>query len=304
LGMGLAWFLYARFSPPGISFFFFALFLGIAMGITAFPVLARIIQERGLAGTKLGSMALACAAANDVTAWCILAVLISVFKARSLGQAVFTVGLVIVFISLMLLIIRPLINKCSGLLAKPGPGNWVMMALVLGVLTLSACTTEYLGIHALFGSFMAGLIMPKGNGFLKQMIEKIQVISLLFLLPLFFVYTGLHTQITLLNHGYLWKAFGFILLVAVAGKFGGSSLSARLTGLPWRVSLSIGVLMNTRGLMELIVLNIGYDLGVLSAQIFAMMLLMALVTTCMTGPALNLLNRVLPGQGIEPQEQD
>jgi Kef-type K+ transport system membrane component KefB len=299
LGMFLAWTLFAQFGSPGISFFSFALFVGVAMSITAFPVLARIIQERAMGGTKVGSLALACAAANDVTAWCILAVLIAIFKSRSSINAVFSVVLVILFIVVMATIIRPLLEKLRRRFAKPGPLTGTMMSLVFVILLLAAYSTEILGIHALFGAFMAGLIMPHANEFRKQMIEKIQDVGIVLLLPLYFAFVGLRTEIALLNEPYLWYVFGWILLVAVAGKFGGSSLFASFSGLNWKESLSIGALMNTRGLMELIVLNIGYDLGVLSPQIFSMMVLMALVTTCMTGPALDLINRFRINKGIQ-----
>jgi Kef-type K+ transport system membrane component KefB len=289
MGMGLAWFLYDWFAPAGISFFAFTQFIGIAMSITAFPVLARIIKDRGLGGTNLGSMALACAASNDITAWCILAILVAVIKAGSLVSALLSAALVILYVVLMMLLVRPLLNACLRRLAPSGGIPFPMMALVLIIVLTSGYCTQTLGINAVFGSFMAGLIMPERNGFRPELIKRFQGVTMTMLLPLFFVYTGLHTQIRLLNDPFLWAVFGCILLVATVGKFGGSSLFARVAGLGWRESLSLGALMNTRGLMELIVLNIGYDLGVLGPQIFTMMVLMALTTTCMTGPALDLM---------------
>jgi len=161
---------------------------------------------------------------------------------------------------------------------------------------LSAYSTEIIGIHALFGAFLAGVIMPVQFNFRNIMADKIEDVSMVLLLPLFFVYTGMRTQIGLLNDGALWITCGWVVLVAVAGKFGGSTLAAKMVGQSWKDSLSIGALMNTRGLMELIVLNIGYDLGILSPQIFTMMVLMALITTFMAGPALDLINWLIPGK--------
>ncbi len=292
LGMALSYFLYKQFAPPGISFLSFALFMGIAMSITAFPVLARILQERGITKTKLGIMALTCAASDDVTAWCILAVLIAIIKAGSSVSALFTIGLVVVYIAVMLFAVRPILQK---LFAGRKTLNKTAMAVFFLVLLVSAYTTEAIGIHALFGSFMAGLIMPHDMQLRKIVTEKIEDISIVLLLPLFFVFTGLRTQVGLLNQGYLWAVCGWILFAAIMGKFGGSAIAARIVGQTWTESFAIGALMNTRGLMELIVLNIGYDLRILTPEIFTMMVLMALITTFMTNPALNLINRLKPG---------
>jgi Kef-type K+ transport system membrane component KefB len=276
---------------PGISFLSFSLFMGIAMSITAFPVLARIIQERRLTKTKLGNMAIACAAADDVTAWCILAALIGVVKAGTSLYALYTVCLLIFYVGIMIVVVRPLIKKVVLKYSQHEMISKSMIAIVFMIMLLSAYTTELIGIHALFGAFMAGAIMPEELNFRKILIHKIEDVSIVLLLPLFFVFTGLRTQIALLNEGSLWITFIWIVVTAVAGKFGGSTLAAKAVGQTWKDSLSIGALMNTRGLMELVVLNIGYDLGILSPQVFAMMVLMALATTLMTNPALNLINR-------------
>lgn len=290
LGMTLALYLFKQFAPPTISFSSFALFMGIAMSITAFPVLARIIQERNLTRTKLGAMAITCAAADDVTAWCILAALIAIVKAGSSVSTLFTLGLVVSYLLVMLFVIQPLLKKLGTIYNKREVVSKPMMAIVFMILLLSAYSTEVIGIHALFGAFLAGVIMPQGISFRKIVINKIEDVSLVLLLPLFFVFTGLRTHIGLLNQGHLWITCGWIILVAVAGKFGGSTIAAKLVGQSWKDSLSIGALMNTRGLMELVVLNIGYDLGILSPEVFTMMVIMALVTTFMTSPALNLIN--------------
>jgi Kef-type K+ transport system membrane component KefB len=291
LGMGLACVMYTQFAPTNISFLSFALFLGIAMSVTAFPVLARIIQERGLTKTKLGSMALTCAAADDVTAWCILAAVIAIVKAGTFVTALYTIALAIGYVLFMLMVLKPFLNRLGSIYAGREMVSKAVMALVFMILLGSAYATEVIGIHALFGAFLAGVIMPDNLSFRKIVTDKLEDVSIVLLLPLFFVLTGLRTQIGLLNTAELWLICGGITLVAVIGKFGGSAFAARIMGQSWRDSLAIGALMNTRGLMELVVLNIGYDLGILSPQVFAMMVLMAIITTFMTGPALDLINR-------------
>ncbi len=298
LGMGLAYFLYLQFAGHGIPFLSFGLFIGIAMSVTAFPVLARIIQERGWTKTSLGTMAITCAAADDITAWCLLAVVIAITKAGSLLGALFTIGMALLYIVFMIFAVKPILTKIGNFF----PSEETMSKRVVGfffiVLFISSYLTEIIGIHALFGAFMAGVAMPSNLNFRKFLIEKVEDVSMLVLLPLFFVYTGLRTQIGLLNDYQLWITCFIIIAVAVIGKFFGSALAARFVGLKWKESLSLGVLMNTRGLMELVVLNIGYDLGVLTPEIFSMMVLMALITTFMTGPALNLVNWVFHSKEI------
>lgn len=296
LGMGLAYFLYQRFAPAGISFLEFALFMGIAMSITAFPVLARIIQERGLTKTSLGSMAITCAAADDITAWCILAAVVAIVKAGSFVSALYTMGLAVAYVFFMIYAVQPLLKKMGDIYVSKEMVNKRVVGVIFLVLLLSSYLTEIIGIHALFGAFLAGVIMPQNVNFKHILTEKIEDISLVLLLPLFFVFTGLRTHIGLLNEGNLWPICALIIVVAIVGKFGGSAIAARVVGQSWKESLSIGALMNTRGLMELIVLNIGYDLGILSPEIFAMLVLMALVTTFLTGPSLDLINKVFSKQ--------
>jgi Kef-type K+ transport system membrane component KefB len=290
LGMLLAFFLYEEFAPDNISFLSFSLFMGIAMSITAFPVLARVIQERGLTKTRLGTIAITCAAADDVTAWCILAAVIAIAKAGSFTSALYTIGLAVIYLAFMLYIMRPFLRKLGTIYSNKETISKMIVAVVFLMMLLSSYLTEIIGIHVLFGAFLAGVIMPPISSFRKILTEKVEDVSLVLLLPLFFVFTGLRTQIGLLNESHLWAVCGWIILTAVVGKFGGSAFAARIVGQSWKDSLSLGALMNTRGLMELIVLNIGYDLGILSPEIFAMMVLMALITTFMTGPSLDLLN--------------
>lgn len=290
LGITLAYFLYLFHPPANVEFLSYSLFIGISMSITAFPVLARIIQERGLQKSKLGAMAITCAAADDITAWCILAVVIAIVKAGDFASALYTIAMAVAYVLIMIKIVRPFLMRVGEVKGSKEALSKPVVAIFFIVLLFSAYATEVIGIHALFGAFMAGAIMPEGSRFRTAFIEKIEDVSTLLLLPLFFVYTGLRTQIGLLNDPQLWMITVVIILVAVIGKFAGSTLAARFVGQSWKDSLSIGALMNTRGLMELIVLNIGYDLGVLSAELFSMMVVMALITTFMTGPSLDLIN--------------
>jgi Kef-type K+ transport system membrane component KefB len=269
--------------------------MGISMSITAFPVLVRILKDRKIFKTALGSTATACAAVDDVTAWIILAFVIAISRANSVGGAAFSFGLVIVFVSLMLLVIKPNLSKWLGqsALEADQPGK-VTLAVVLGVVLASAFSTELIGIHALFGAFLAGTVMPSTSDFREKLVVRVENISSVLLLPVFFAFTGLRTQIGLLSHAHDWIICLIIIGVATAGKLGGSALAARLTGMDTRSSLQLGALMNTRGLMELIALNIGYDLGILSQRIFTMLVIMALVTTVMTGPFLTLFGKRKP----------
>ena len=304
LGIGLAYFVYSSFAPEGVRFLSFSLFMGIAMSITAFPVLARIVQERGIHKTKLGAIVITCAAADDITAWCILAVVIAIVKAGTFVSSLYIIMLAVVYVLVMLFIVKPFLKRIGDIynskesLAKP------VVAIFFLTLILSSYATEVIGIHALFGAFMTGAIMPDVAKFRTVFIEKVEDVSVILLLPLFFVFTGLKTEIGLINDPYLWKVTGFIILVAVVGKFFGSALAAKFVGQSWRDSLTIGALMNTRGLMELIVLNIGLELKVLTPAVFTMMVIMALVTTFMTGPALDLINYIFKTKdGIDTEEE-
>ncbi|QNA42957.1 cation:proton antiporter [Lacibacter sediminis] len=300
LGLWLAYFIYQSFAPVGIQFISFGLFMGIAMSITAFPVLARIVQERGIHKTKLGTIVITCAAADDITAWCILAAVIAIVKAGSIVSSFYTILLAVAYVLLMIKVVRPFLKRVGDLHASKESLSKSIVAIFFLTLIVSSYATEVIGIHALFGAFMAGAIMPENIKFRNLFIEKIEDVAVVLLLPLFFVFTGLRTRIGLLNDPYLWKVTGLIILVAVVGKFAGSALAAKYTGQTWKDSLTIGALMNTRGLMELVVLNIGYDLGVLTPEIFAMMVIMALVTTFMTGPALDLINWLFKSKQEEP----
>lgn len=289
LGAALALLIYTPLAPANTSFTAFALFMGIAMSITAFPVLARILEDRGLAKTALGNTAIACAAVDDVTAWCMLAFVIAIAKSSGLTGSLLTILLVLLFVGAMLLIVRPRLAVLVTERLERQQRSKGLLAGILAFVLACAWFTESIGIHALFGAFLAGVVMPSAAGIRSFLKEKLEAFSSAALLPLFFAFTGLRTEIRLLNDRSAWLMCGGIIVVAVVGKLGGSMLMARWTRMSWRDSFSIGVLMNTRGLIELVVLNIGYDLGILSARIFVMMVIMALATTFMTGPLLSLL---------------
>jgi len=292
MGLGLSFFIYEEFAPPSVNFISFALFMGIAMSIAAFPVMARIIQERNLTKTKLGTLAITCAASDDVTAWCILAVVIAIVKAGTITGALFTIGLSIIYLLIMTKLVQPFLKKFGEVYSNKESLGLNIVATIFGILLISSLITEVIGIHPLFGAFLAGAIMPPSINFRRLIIEKIESVSLGLFLPLFFVFTGLRTQIGLLNDSHMWSTCAMIICVAIVGKFGGSMFAAKIVGNSWKDSLSIGAFMNTRGLMELVVLNIGYDLGILTPKIFAIMVLMALFTTFMTGPTLDLINYI------------
>ncbi len=291
LGVTTALLLFRDFGRAG-GFTAFALFLGASMSVTAFPVLARILAERGLGGTPLGTTALSCAAVDDITAWCLLAVVICVVRARGPESAVLTIALSLLFVAGMLLIVRPLLDRLLRAAGGAGGLGPAPLGLVLGGLLLSAMATDLIGIHAIFGAFLFGLVMPGRSELVAQLKEKLESLTLLLLLPLFFAYTGMRTQMGLLSASpRLWLWCLLILGVAVVGKWGGSSVAARLVGMQWRDALALGALMNTRGLTELIILNVGLQIGAIPPALFTMLVLMALVTTMMTGPALS---RLLP----------
>jgi len=292
LGIGLAYFIYQSFAPKDVQFLSFGLFIGIAMSITAFPVLARIVHEKEIHKTRLGSIVITCAAVDDITAWSLLAGVIAIVKAGSFVSSLYTIALAVIYVFLMIKVVRPFLKRVGELHSTRDSMSKQVVAIFFLTLIFSSYATEIIGIHALFGAFMAGTIMPENTRFRNILTEKIEDVALVLLLPLFFVFTGLRTEIGLINDPYLWTITGLIILVAITGKFLGSALAARFVRQNWHDSLAIGALMNTRGLMELVVLNIGYDLGILTPEIFSMMVIMALVTTFMTGPALDLIERI------------
>ncbi len=290
LGAALSLLLYPILATRDVPFTAFILFMGVSMSVTAFPVLARILTDRGMHQSRLGAIALTCAAAGDITAWCLLAFVISVAKAR-IEDAVQTVLLSLAFVALMLIVVRRLAAMIARREERKDEVSQGTMGLVFVALLLSAFTTEWIGIHALFGAFLLGAVIPHDSRLARNLTHRLHDFVVVFFLPAYFAFTGMRTQIGLVSGFEQWLLCGLIIVVASLGKFGGSFIAARVTGFPWRESAALGILMNTRGLMELIVLNIGLDLKVLSPTLFAMLVLMAIVTTVATTPILDRLNR-------------
>lgn len=290
LGCALALLIYDRVAPDGVSFVVFALFLGVSLSVTAFPVLARILSDRGLSDTPMGTLSLTCAAVDDVTAWCMLAVVVGLARAQT-ADAVLTIGLTVVFIVVVVGLAAPISRRQIRLreraehLAASATGPMLIAALA------AAATTEYIGIHGFFGAFLVGAIIPHDSRLAQDTTRRLdQVLAVLFL-PAFFALTGMRTRIDLLDSMDAWLLCAAIIMVACVGKFGGTFVAARLSGVSWRESAALGVLLNTRGLVELIVLNVGLDLGILSPIAYTMLVIMALVTTFMTAPCLQVLLR-------------
>ena len=286
-GLAAAFWLYQSYAASGAKFTPFALFMGTAMSITAFPVLVRILKDRGLMKTPLGSLAIACAAVGDASAWAMLAVVVAVAEATSLSTTFFNLGFIVVFVAAMLFVVRPQLPRWLHVQSDSAPSREVMAAALI-FMTASALVTEVMGIHALFGAFLAGVVMPQSKAFRDGLTMQLENFSGVFLLPLFFAFSGLRTQFGLLNDVNNWLVCLGIIAIAMLGKLGGTMFAARIMGMKWNESFAIGALMNTRGLVELIALNIGYDLGILTPEIFTMMVLMALATTFMAGPLLHL----------------
>ncbi len=292
MGVVLAYFVYPEFGAGHTSFLPFALFIGISVSITAFPVLARIVQERDLTRTPMGRLAIASAANNDVTAWCMLAAIIAIAKAGNVSSAIYTIACAILYVIFMFGVIRPFMRKIGNLYNNQEVINKTFVSFIFLVLIVSSFITELLGIHALFGAFVAGVIMPDNISFRRIITEKVEDVALVLFLPLFFVFTGLRTELGLLNTPELWGLCAVFIAVSIAGKMIGATASARFVGESWKDSLEIGVLMNTRGLMELIVLNIGYEMGIIPSSIFVIFVIMALFTTFMATPSLMLIERM------------
>lgn len=289
LGAGMMHYLYPRLfnDVHSMRFTAVALFMGAAMSITAFPVLARILTERDLQKSKLGIIAITSAAIGDVTAWCMLAFVVAVANAQGMQSAIITAVASVIYLLVMFLIVRPLLKRLEIVYDRNARLPRGLLAVIVLLTLLSAYVTERIGIHALFGAFVMGAIMPKGTGFVRNISQRLEDFVVVLLLPIFFAYTGLKTQIGLLNNASLWWDALLIVGVASVGKFGGSAIAAASSGLTWRESGAIGALMNTRGLMELVIINIGRELGVITDAVFAMMVIMALATTALAIPILD-----------------
>ncbi|MGD0616550.1 MAG: cation:proton antiporter [Bryobacteraceae bacterium] len=289
----MALFLYPEFSGNGVKFTSFALFMGSAMSITAFPVLARILAERALLGTRMGTLAIACAAVDDVTGWCVLAFIVALIRAsRSPIPVWVTLAGAAAFVLAMVFGVRRLCTRFETTYLDTATLTDGSVSTIILFVLASALITEALGIHLLFGAFLAGSVLPRNQAFVRELQSRFESVTVLLLLPLFFAVTGLRTSVGAIRGAGMWGYCAAIVVVAIAGKLGGSLLAARAAGIAWRDSAALGILMNTRGLMELVILNIGLDLGIISPAMFSMMVLMALITTFMTTPLLHL---VYPG---------
>ena len=293
LGVALAWAIHQDYAPPGVTLAPFTLFIGVSLSVTAFPVLARILSDHGLQRTTMGIVALTCAAIGDATAWCLLALVVGVTQA-STGAAIVTILMTVVYVVLMLTAGRALMSRAVPRLDASISVGEQSLTLVLVAVLLSALATEFIGVHAIFGAFLFGAIIPHKSAIARHVRERIEDVVRVMFLPAFFAFTGLRTEIGLVQGLDDWLMCLLIIAIATAGKFGGATLAAKASGLDWLDSAALGILMNTRGLVELIVLNIGLDLGVLTPRLFTMLVLMALVTTMMTSPILMALLRKQP----------
>ena len=286
-GAVLGLFLHSRLAPEGVDRTHFVLFMGTAMSITAFPVLARILDERGLARTGIGTMALASAAFNDVAGWTILTVVVLLTRAPEVGISVATTLLgLVTFALVLLLLVRPLLQRMVDIFVRRGALSNDLMALVLLLAFGSAVASELVGVHALFGAFVLGVLVPRRSDFARALVAKMQDLVVVLLLPIFFALTGLRTRVGLLAGFEMWGYCALVLLIAIAGKFGGVSAAARFSGLSWREACALGALMNVRGLVELVILGVGLEIGIISPSLFTMMVIMALVTTVIATPLL------------------
>ena len=307
----LSIYLYPRLSDESVAFASFALFMGASMSITAFPVLARILAERDMLGSRLGTLAVACAAVDDVTGWCILAYIVVLIRsAQAMSSIWVTLGGIVIFAVAMIYGVRRLLQGYETFYRRNQGLSENMLALLLLLVLGSALVTERLGIHLLFGSFLMGAIMPKEPKFVRYILDRFETITVTLLLPLFFAFTGLRTNIGLVKGQEMWMYSGLIILVAVLGKLGGSMVAAWFSGMPVREAAGLGALMNTRGLMALVILDIGLDIKVISPALFSMMVLMTLVTTFMTSPVLELIcpdkmiRATLPSEAMAPAGVD
>jgi Kef-type K+ transport system membrane component KefB len=289
-GAALALVVYPRLGVEDVGFAEFALFLGAAMSVTAFPVLARILSERGLRDTKLGSLALACAAVDDVTAWCVLAIVVAIARGDQSPVAfLLTLAGALAFVAAMFVVVRPRLARFAARRVSEGTVSRNALVVIVLVALTSAWITQQIGIHALFGAFLAGVVMPKEHAFVTAVAKPFEDVLFVVLLPLFFAATGIRTSLSLFGTAEGWALLGLVIGCAVAGKVGGSAIAARVAGVSWPESFALGALMNTRGLMGLVIVQVGAEIGVVSPSLFAMLVLMSIATTMMTTPALRLL---------------
>ena len=281
------------FFKAGIAPWSAAMYMGASMSITAFPMLARIIFEKGISGTSMGTMALAAGSLDDAIAWCLLAVVLAAFNSNP-SIALLAIGGGVTFVVLMTTLGRRVLQVLARWTEQENGVSMTTMLTTMVILMSCAWFTDYIGIYAVFGAFIAGTAMPRGR-FAHEVRSHMEYLTTTLLLPLFFVYSGLNTRIGLVNTPYLWMLTAVIVVLAVSGKGVACMLAARWAGEPWREAATIGVLMNARGLMELIILNIGLQAGVIGPTLFTIMVLMAVITTLMASPLFEwLYGRYLP----------
>jgi Kef-type K+ transport system membrane component KefB len=298
LGVSVAFAAYGRFAPDGIGFTAFALFMAVSMSITALPVLARILMDLGLHRTEVGTVALTCAVVDDITAWCLLALVVALVSASSVFGVLTTVLWTALFVTTLIGVVRPALARFCA--SEAGQRLSVLLPVGLVGLLAAAVTTEWIGVHAMFGAFMFGLVFPSEAPGADRLRERVGNVTTV-LLPLFFAYSGLRTEVGLLGTDpVMWLWCALFLAVAVIGKLVGGTVAARASGVGWRESGQLGALMNCRGLTELVVLNIGLDLGVLSPALFTMLVIMALVSTAMSAPLVTRLRRPVPVTAVPP----
>lgn len=295
LGLVLALWLYPRLATADVAFARFALFLGVAMSVTAFPVLVRILTDRGLHRTEIGALAISCAGVDDVAAWCLLAFVSGLGGGHPVAVWS-TLALAAGYVAFVLAVVGPAVRGLIRRHERLGTATQTSLGVLMLAMLASALTTEWIGIHALFGAFLLGAVVPHDSRLVRELGQKLQDLVVVLFLPAFFAFTGLRTELNLVRGPEQWAVCVAITLVACLGKFGGTALAARASGFGWRNSVALGALMNTRGLMELIVLNVGLDQGVISPTLFSMMVVMAVVTTLAGGPVLDLLARRGPGE--------
>jgi Kef-type K+ transport system membrane component KefB len=302
LGASVASLLHPVLAPPGVSQLAFAAFFSIALAVTAFPVLARIVEERKLEKHPLGIMALTCAAAGDLAAWCMLSIVVGLVRVQANGLR--TLGYAALYLAIMFGVVRPLLAKLVAREERAGELSRASMSSLFVLVLASALATEWIGVHALFGAFLVGALIPPSSALAQRVLAKLEDVVCVLLLPLFFAITGLRMQVGSLDGMQGWLLCALIILVAFLGKLGGTSLAARMVGMDWRTSVQLGALMNTRGLMELIVLNVGLDLGIISSELFGMMVIMALITTLAAAPLLNWMGREDARASLRPPASD
>jgi Kef-type K+ transport system membrane component KefB len=287
LGALLGLMLYPRLSDDSVPFLAFVLFMGAAMSVTSVTVLARILTDRAMLRSRLGTLSYSCAIVDDITGWCILAYIVALVRIEAGSKPVWvSLAGMVVFVLLMIYVAKPLVRRFYTEYERHGQLSEYMIASLILFVLISALITDWLGLHLVFGAFLCGIIMPKERNFVLHVIEKFESVTVVLLLPLYFAFTGLRMNLHSLPGNEMWLWCAAIMLAAIAGKLGGSMTAARAAGVPWKDAAAIGTLMNTRGLTELVFLNIGLDIGVISPVLFSMMVLMALVTSFMTSPFL------------------